>query len=134
MVKVKDEFVIANNMTGKVETIERTVQIQRRRFRELLPQCGGLDRLAKRLAEVDEYFATEIGNENVRNAKRELAGEVAMTRVLAAMETLAARSCPTEIGRVDKSIAKMGIVYEPKYKATQELKAKMQATKNYSKR
>ena len=82
---------MTNNLTGKAQTIERTVERQRRRFWELVPQCGGLDRLAKRLAEIDDYFATVEGNENVRNAKRDLAGEVAMTRVLAAMETLASR-------------------------------------------
>ncbi len=119
---------MTKDITGKVESIERTVDRQRRRFRELLPQCGGLDRLAKRLAEVDEYFATVEGNEKVRNAKRELAGETAMVRVLAAMEILAERSCKTT--RVDKSLSKMGIAaYEPKYETTRKLQQKMQEAK-----
>ena len=128
MVKINRGNGMTKYITGKVQTIERTVDKQRRRFRELLTQCGGLDRLAKRLAEVDEYFRTSEGNEKVRNAKRDLAGETAMTRILMAMEILAAQSASPTPSRVEKSLSKMG-VYQPKYEATQRLKDKMQNAK-----
>lgn len=119
---------MTKNMRRKVETIERTVDLQRKRFRELLPKCGGLDRLAKRLAEVDNYFGTVEGNEKVRNAKRELAGEISMNRIIAAMEQLANKHTVSST-KLDKSLSRMGLGYEPKYEATKALQKKMQTAK-----
>lgn len=116
-----------------VETIERTVNTLRKRFNILLPKCGGPNRLAKRLSEFDSYFNEGIGIYEVTNAKRGKAGEVAMVRILAAMELLAATETPSAPpSRVDKAFARMniGTTYEPKYKTTKKLKTKMQASKS----
>lgn len=119
----------SKQMMPKPETIERTVERLRKRFNILLEKVGGADRLAKRLGDFDEYFLSTNGYNDVRNAKREKAGEEAMLRILNAMEQLAATIKPSK-SRVDKSLERMGISdYQPKYPTTQKLKEKMQTSK-----
>jgi hypothetical protein len=113
-------------------TIERTVEKLRKRFDELLPQCGGANRLAKRLSEIDSYFGESVGIYHVTNAKQGLCGEIPMTRILKAMEKLAKqmKKTSTKTPPLEKSLKKMGITnYVPKYAKTQELKDKMQKSK-----
>lgn len=119
---------MSKNQISKNGTIERTVEGLRNRFNDLLKKCGGSDRLAKRLSEFDSYFNESNGIYDVANAKLNKAGETAMLRILAAMEQLAARNTPTS-SRVEKSLQKMGIAYEPKYQATKDLQTKMKASK-----
>ncbi|MFN3380999.1 MAG: hypothetical protein ACK41O_16190 [Runella zeae] len=105
----------------------RTVEKLRRRFRELLSDCGGTERLSKRLAAIDHYFDSLSGYNDVRNAKRGKAGEEAMIRIINAMEILAKTHQP-EIpsDRLAKSLKRMGIVesYQPKYPTTKALQDK----------
>ncbi len=99
----------------KGESIERTVDKLRKRFSELLPLCGGADRLAKRLAEVDPYFDESLGYFDVKNAKRGKAGEEVMIRIVSAMERIATPIKTAVFAQ-----------YQPKYEATQKLKQKFQ--------
>ncbi len=118
-------------MARKDTTIERTVEALRKRFDSLLGKCGGPHRLAKRLSQFDSYFNESIGVYEVSNAKRGKAGEVAMTRIVATMELLAAASPITAQTRAAKSLERMGVVaaYEPKYPATKQLKEKFSHSK-----
>lgn len=117
-------------MILNVESIERTVIKLRKRFDSLLSKIGGPHRLAKRLGEIDDYFNTQNGYNDVRNAKREKAGEEVMIRILNAMEQLVKiPSVSPSINKTDKSLKRMGLIYEPKYETTQKLKEKMQTSK-----
>lgn len=126
---------IMNKYKKNIPTLKNgnlTVDRQRKRFLLILPDCGGPDRLSVRLGKIDEYFNSIAGYNDVRNAKREKAGEAAMNRILAAMELLAATDTPSAPpSRVDKAFARMniGTTYEPKYETTKKLKAKMQSSK-----
>lgn len=71
------------------EIIERTVEGLRKRFWELLPDCGGPNRLAKRLSFHDFYFTTSDGIYDVMNAKKDKAGEVVMVKIVDTMQLLA---------------------------------------------
>lgn len=118
-------------MDTSTTTIERTVIQLRKRFDDLVKRCGGHDRLSKRLEPIDPYFGTIQGYEVIRNAKRGKAGEVAMTRIVNAMEQLAKKSKKTPAKDVKDSLSRMG-VYVPKYDKTRELQSKMQKTKKAS--
>ncbi|MDF7817398.1 hypothetical protein P1X15_07325 [Runella sp. MFBS21] len=116
----------------KNQSIERTVEKLRRRFRELLSECGGAERLSKRLALIDHYFDSVSGYNDIRNAKREKAGEEAMIRIINAMEILAkSKTFETPSSRLNNSFKKMGIVeaYQPKFSTTQKLKEKFDQNK-----
>lgn len=115
---------------AKNETIERTVVTLRKRFKILLAKCGGPNRLAKKLSEFDPFFDESLGIYHITNAKKDRAGEEVMIRILNAMEQLAKSSASkTPLTQADKSLKRMGLMYEPKYPTTQKLKEKMQTSK-----
>lgn len=118
--------------TPNSHTIERTVDRLRKRFEVLLPKCGGSNRLAKRLSQIDSYFEESGGHFDVANAKRGKAGEETMIRIINAMEVLAQSSHhETPSSRLNNSFKKMGIVeaYHPKFSTTQKLKEKFDQNK-----
>jgi hypothetical protein len=81
---------------SKVETIEATVNRLRKRFDELLPMCGGQNRLAKRLSDYDCFFKTSDGVYHLLNAKRGKAGEEKMIVIVTAMEAYARQAAIQE--------------------------------------
>ncbi|GEM_PF-3808232 len=111
------------NMTNE-NTVERAVDRLRQRFAELMPLCGGSDRLATRLAEMDEYFSTVAGYNDVKNAKREKAGEVPMTRIVEAMEKFVSSSKIQSYDTLETVTS-----YRPKFAVTRQLQEKMKKNK-----
>jgi len=111
---------------ANVLTIERTVEVLRKRYKNLLDSCGGSTRLAKRLSEFDTYFHESQGVYDVANAKRDRAGEAAMIRIISAMEKLAKKA-----DKAQKKASKNHVIerYQPKYDTTKELQTKLKAHK-----
>ena len=96
----------------KADLTLRAVEILREQFRGLIPACEGTKGLAARLSKVNTYFSTVKGYNDVKNAKRNKAGEVAMTHIINAMQEYisAQKATSNAQGAVKKSLDRMNVV------------------------